>query len=1286
MQQLLLPAQFPTQNSPQSFLLKTLLVFCAFLGLLSFAEAKPLHSDLPKHARGLLSDTLITASICTGDSYVFDGDTLFVSGEYVATYVGSDGSDSTVTLQLTVLPTFEVQLEATICEGEEYAFNGALLTQSGEYVAELTASNGCDSTVILHLEVLPPVNTAISAGICIGTTYVFEGEPLTESGVYSAILTAESGCDSIVTLTLDVVDKFVVNRSASICAGDFFVFAGDTLTAEGSYTDSLKAIGGCDSLIVLKLSLLPNSASAQTVTLCEGVKYVFFGDTLTVAGDYQHVLVSANGCDSTITLTLNYVTSFETTDEQTICDGNSYVFGTQILETAGEYVQVFQAVGGCDSTVTLTLNVLPRTSGTDGATICAEDSFEYQGEVLTDEGEYTFILQGSNGCDSVVTFTLTVLPAIGTSFEATICAGDSYDFGDQNLTDAGVYEAIYTAENGCDSVVTLTLEVLPTQETALSAVICAGEAYDYNGELLVDSGVYSFLYSGENGCDSTVVLTLTVLPLQETNLEASICAGESYAFNGNQISDAGTYVAVYEDENGCDSTVILVLEVLPNQETTLEAVICDNQTYTFNGEELNVSGTYTAELTGENGCDSTVVLTLTVLPTQASGFDAVICQGEVYSFFGIALTDEGSYSFNFEGTNGCDSIVTVNLSVLPTFGTSLEATICDNEVYDYNGESLTEAGVYTFEYTAANGCDSTVTLQLNVLPTLSTVIANSLCTGATYLYDGDTLTSSGIYTYVYASVNGCDSTVTLVLEFVDLFETELDVAICNGETYVFGTDTLADAGQYSQTLTAAGGCDSIVILNLTILPLSEGSESVSICEGASYNFNGEILTQSGTYTAVLTGVNGCDSTAVLNLTVLPLQTTTLEATTCSNEGYPFNGALLTDSGTYTAQLVGSNGCDSTVVLILTVLPAYSETVEVTICDNEVYEFDGLILWQPGTYTATYQAANGCDSIITLELSVSQLPESSFAVTVCDGESFEYNGEVYTASGVYEFVYEGQGANGCDSLEILYLTIFPAIPVTEISAAICQGASYIYNGSILTLPGTYTFELSSAVGCDSVVALTLTVIPVTNTAISANICAGESYPFNGQLLTAPGIYTAALESVNGCDSIVVLTLTQTIVNTNVTAQGNTLIAQATNATFQWINCANNQPIAGATSNTFTPSQTGNYAVVVTQNGCTATSNCTFIQVVSTTELMSADAWSIQPNPAATFTRLVFESPLTTELSLEIYDLSGRVLHRQYLAQGAVAADIDLNELPNGMLMVRLSAEQGVSVKRLVKAGQ
>lgn len=1283
--------QFPWKDA--YFRAKPILKYCLpilgsiwMLGLAARPTSPSLFPENPDANTGILSDTTIEANICDGDTYLFDGQLLDMPGEYSATYVGSDGADSTVTLHLFVLPVSMTTLEATICAGEAYPFDGQELDQSGTYSATYVAENGCDSIVTLHLDVLPPVNTLLSASICEGSGYTFQGDILTETGVYSIVLPAGTGCDSIVTLNLNVVAFFEVSVAASICDGDTYVFGNDTLKEAGVYVDSLTAHGGCDSIVTLTLGLLPISTTHWTAGICEGSSYVFEGETLTDEGVYIAQYQGVNGCDSMIILDLSVVPFFDIQLESSICANEVYVFGNDTLDAPGTYTNAYTAVGGCDSIVTLTLTVLPTSSGTDGATICFGGVYEYNGEPLTDAGDYTFHFTGENGCDSTVIFTLNVLPAIGSTLEASICEGDTYDFSGLSLADAGVYEAILTAENGCDSIVTLTLTVLPTHETSLSASICDGDAYDYNGESLTDAGTYTFVYTGENGCDSTVTLVLTVNPVQHTDLQASICEGDSYQFDGILLSDAGTYNATYLSENGCDSTVTLVLEILPLQNTAIEATICANETYDFNGESLNTAGTYTAVLTAENGCDSTVVLTLSVLPVQNTSIPATICDGDSYAYGGVLLTTAGDFDFVFVGENGCDSTVTISLTVLPVAQTNLEATICAGGSYDYNGEILTDAGDYLYTYTGENGCDSVVTLSLHVLPLLSSETAVSLCAGGSYVFNGDTISVSGVYSHVSTGSNGCDSTAVLILEFVNEFNTFLDASICDGESYIFGNDTLTDSGIYTYLFTAQGGCDSVLTLTITVLPLSGSTTDAVICDGESYDFNGQSLSVEGTYTAILTGVNGCDSTAVLNLIVLPTQSTSIEASICANETYNFNGMALSDPGTYTIILESENGCDSTVTLTLDVLPVQGSNLSATICSNQSYDFNGESLMQTGVYTAVLEGANGCDSTVTLELNVLPIAESAFAASVCNGEPFEYNNQVLTESGEYQFVYEGAAANGCDSVETLFLTIFPAIPPTTVSATICVGGFYNFYGMILTAAGIYTADLSSSVGCDSTIILQLSVAPVFVTPISATICAGDSYLFDGQNLTNAGVYMAFLQSVAGCDSTVVLTLSVNTVNTNVSQQGGTLTAAATNATYQWINCANNQNIPGATGNSFTPTVTGNYAVAVTQNGCTATSTCVFVQVVSVQELLNDQAWNVQPNPANSSTRVVFEEATSQDLWLEIRDLAGRLLHSQSVGAGTKSLDLELGNMPDGILVIRLASEQAVASKRLMKAGR
>lgn len=1248
-----------------------------------FAAPSPLSAS-PKNA-SLPGDSLITATICANETYFFNGESLNTPGEYLATFTASDGTDSVVTLQLSVLPVAAGNVAADICQGETYNFNGVLLTQSGMYVDTLLAENGCDSIVTLTLTVLPNPLTNLNAAICAGSFYIFQGDTLTESGNYSIVLPAHNGCDSIVRLQLDVVAYFEVSIAATICHGDFYIFAGDTLYTDGVYVDSLTATGGCDSTVTLTLKVLPVSSTQLTAAICEGSEYVFQGDTLTLSGSYADTLQAANGCDSLVTLTLTVVPFFEINLEASVCEGETYIFGNDTLDVTGVYVDSLTAAVGCDSIVTLTLTVLPIQSSALEATICQGDTLEYNGELLTEAGVYEFVLTGENGCDSIVTLTLNVLPLANTALEATICQGETYNFNGEILTEAGVYDAVFDAENGCDSIVTLTLIVLPTQQTAINASICEGELYEYNGDTLTESGAYPYVFTAENGCDSTVTVVLTVNQPQNVEVNVSICEGESYEFNGDTLTQAGNYTATFTGANGCDYTVMLILDILPVQNTTAEATICNGSVYEFNGDNLTTEGVYTAILSGENGCDSTVVLTLTVLPTQNTSLDAAICAGEFYEFSGDTLTEAGAYDFVFAGENGCDSTVTVHLTVLPVQTTGIEASICEGNSYEYNGEILTESGSYEFVFDGSNGCDSIVTLKLDVLPSPFFILSVTLCEGTTYEFDGIVLTESGTYIASYPAANGCDSTVTLQLAFVQFFETNLQASICNGESYEFGSDTLTESGDYSLTLTAAGGCDSIINLVLTVLPLSESTTNANICAGESYEFNGDTLTVSGVYTAVLIGSNGCDSTAVLNLTVLPVQNTSLSATICANESYDFNGEILTESGTYTAELSGENGCDSTVVLNLTVVQLQSSSFDAVICQGESYIFDGQILTDAGVYESIFDGSNGCDSIVTLTLSVLPLAEGAFAAINCNGNSYEYNGAILTESGVYEFTFPGEAANGCDSVVTLYLTIFPLIPPTETSATICAGETYDFYGSPLTVSGTYSIDLASANGCDSTIVLELTVLPHASSIVNASVCKGEGYEFNGETIFVSGTYTDTLQAANGCDSVAVLHLTVIVVNDAIELQNGTLTAQANNATFQWLNCDTNQPVPGATGNTYTPTLTGNYAAIVTQNGCTDTSACMLVQVVSVIEILPGSAWAIQPNPARYTTALVFKDALQEELRLEIYDAAGRLLHSQNMISGSIRMELDLNGLPDGLLLMRLVNERGTSTKRFIKAG-
>ena len=124
--------------------------------------------------------------------------------------------------------------------------------------------------------------------------------------------------------------------------------------------------------------------------------------------------------------------------------------------------------------------------------------------------------------------TLTILPTFTTDLTESICDGDSYTVGTSTYTTAGTYSDVLTASNGCDSTVNLTLTILPTFTTDLTESICDGDSYTVGTSTYTTAGTYSDVLTASNGCDSTVNLTLTILPTFTTDLTESICDGDSY--------------------------------------------------------------------------------------------------------------------------------------------------------------------------------------------------------------------------------------------------------------------------------------------------------------------------------------------------------------------------------------------------------------------------------------------------------------------------------------------------------------------------------------------------------------------------------------------------------------------------------------------------------------------------------------------------------------------------------------------------------------------------------------
>ena len=271
--------------------------------------------------------------------------------------------------------------------------------------------------------------------------------------------------------------------------------------------------------------------------------------------------------------------------------------------------------------------------------------------------------------------------------------------------------------------------------------------------------------------------------------------------------------------------------------------------------------------------------------------------------------------------------------------------------------------------------------------------------------------------------------------------------------------------------------------------------------------------------------------------------------------------------------------------------------------------------------------------------------------------------------------------GCDSIVNLDLTINAPTAATDVQSA-CDSYTWIDGQTYTASNNSATVTLTNAAGCDSVVTLDLNI---TNSTAATDVqSACDSYTWiDGQTYTASNnTATVTLTNAAGCDSVVTLDLTINTVSDNTVAQnGATLTANNGNATYQWVDCDNgNYAIPGANSQVYTAFANGNYAVVLTENGCTDTSACVQVSSVSTTLIDGTDAVSIYPNPTTDNVNINFSSP-QTDIQLRIYDALGQlVLDKRYTQRDLI--QVALPQV-SGLYLLELQTDKGSASFRVVK---
>ena len=742
-------------------------------------------------------------------------------------------------------------------------------------------------------------------------------------------------------------------------------------------------------------------------------------------------------------------------------------------------------------------------------------------------GVYTLCVTADDGCNMSPPSceVVVVTQPIGPLIEDIICIGGTYEAPDgQTFYDPGLHEMIFEDPQGCDSIVPLLLDGAPVQFTILVEELCDGDCFEFAGETYCQTGIYEEILETFQGCDSTVVLNLIVIPNQANIIVSGSvsCNGIPVILDGSTSIGGNNMTFEWVDPNGLvvgfDPTLLVTEPGIYTLNITSEvgANICtDSETALVEGDNDPPEN-----ITADGG---TITCTLSSVDLMGNS----TTPGVTYEWSGpggFSSTDQnpntsatGVYNLIVTAPNGCtgeETAVVDGDSNVPTAGAEGDTINCTNNngiltgnsntpgvTYAWTGPggfassdqnpSASAPGTYNLVVTASNGCSaqaSALLLEDNAQPDVSAagasidcinpmadIMGNSTTPNVTYAWIGPggfsssdqnpTVNTGGTYTLTVSATNGCTSTATAEVDqnaaLPDASATGGEVDCAEPDLMLMGSST---TGGVTYTWIGPGGF-------------------------TSSDQNPEV-TGPGAYTLTVTATNGCTSTAAATVTqdiAMPDASAAGGTVTCATGNVALAGNSNTAGVTYSWTGPGGN----------------------------IFNEQNPTVSQIGTYTLTVTAANGCTMTATADVEQDAGVPDVGAIggtltcingmvtitgsSMTAGVTYSWTGPGgFTSTGTSETVSESgdyiltvTAPNNCTSQAVAFVELDDALPdFTVQGGTISCGESDIELSSTVNTPGS-TFEWTGPSGF---------------TSTEANPTVGEA-----------GNYILTVTGPNGCDS-------------------------------------------------------------------------------------------------------------------------------------------------------------------------
>ncbi len=890
----------------------------------------------------------------------------------------------------------------------------------------------CNAPVTVSMP-QPPPETIIDTSVCINhLPLVWHSHTLlSDTSVSDTLALSPLGYDSIVTLNLSLLPTYSIDTLASPC--DQIAWRGHTFTSDTLFVDSLIATNGCDSVTTLHLTLRHSSAATILDTALENdlprtlLGHSFLSDT----SDVAITTANAQGCDSLISYSLHVLWNNRTSLDSTVCQSLLPLqWNHRTFHAAGTLLDTLVNSLGSDSIIAMTLHVAPTFDDTLAVSICDNQTFSFEGTTYALAGTYSHLLHtAAFGCDSLRTLNLDVRRTSSGDTLANPCdvllwRGTTFT-SDTVIADTAILHSVFSTNAvGCDSVTTLHLTL---RHSSTATILDTALENDLPRTLLghtfsSDTADFTITTVNTQGCDSLISYSLHVHRNRLTNLDTSVCANElPFVWHGKSFADNGTTplrdTLWLNASSGADSTVALSVDVHPVYDLHIYDTLCDNQSISFESQELASTGIYEYSLrTLTYACDSLRTLHLTVHPTYNGILYDTICQNQSYSWGtplrDIHLPDSTLRHLSAADTaiaipaaantitlgdtltsiHGCDSVSQLSLTVHPVLDIHYYDTACyathgadgwDTLDYPFEGQHFDATTLYTHHAASGTtGCDSLRTLHLVVAPTYDHHFYDTIYQGDAALFEGHEYTVPGRYEHPLATVlRSCDSILTLHLTMAPV--SRFDTTLCrnhlpllwHGQSFPSVNDIAFSGNRHilvdSLHTPLPDGRDSLTVFTLTLLDTSARTDVVLACGNYTWidsvNYTASTQSPAVTFASTL----GCDSVVHLDLRLTFTQTIDDYHSPCDSLVWLDGRVFRNDTVGIIDTLHTLSGCDSIMRLHLTLRHSSHIDLADTSCPHNAYSWHSFDI--PADTSGrfllfdTLVNAEGCDSTLRLDL-------------------------------------------------------------------------------------------------------------------------------------------------------------------------------------------------------------------------------------------------------------------------------------------------------------------------------